>query len=149
MRNDKNMRMLTRNDKMTTNNIWVLKMHFGNVGCTRLDVILRKKVIGGTIMLKVKTFREMDIMLEDTKGTKYHIMDVINTRVENILHYIFCQTKDHWKTWCIDTKQLSIHDFLNQDENMNMPSSKFRSQNKQNTNKSTTCARQESNRTLL
>jgi hypothetical protein len=100
-------------------------------------------------MLKVKALRVMDIMLEDTKGTKNHIMDVINTKVENILHYIFCQIKGHWETWCIDTKQVSLHDFLNQDENMNMLSSKFRSQNKQNTNKNTTCARQESNRTLL
>jgi hypothetical protein len=76
-------------------------------------------------MLKVKALRAMDIMLEDT--IKNHIVDVINTKVENILHYIFCQTKGHWGTWCIDMKQLSLQDFLNQDENMSMPSSKFRS----------------------
>jgi len=92
------MKMLTRNEKMTTNNIGVLKMHFGNVGCAKLDMILRKKVIRGTIMLKVKALRAMDIMLEDTKRTQNHIMDVINIRVENILHYRFCQIKGHWET---------------------------------------------------
>jgi hypothetical protein len=89
MWNDKNMRMLTRNDKMTTNNIGVLKMHFGNLGCTRLDTILRKIIIGGTIMLKVKALRVMDIMLEDTKGTQNHIMDVINTmKIFYIIYFV-------------------------------------------------------------
>jgi hypothetical protein len=43
MQNDKKMSMLTRNDKMATNNIGVLKLHFGNVGCARLNMILRGK----------------------------------------------------------------------------------------------------------
>jgi hypothetical protein len=54
-----------------------------------------KKVIGGTFILKVKAFRSMEIMLEDTKNTKSYIVDVINIKVENILDYIFCQTKGH------------------------------------------------------
>ncbi len=44
-------------------------------------------------MLKV-----LDTMLEDIKGTKKYIRDIVGIRFENILHFIFFQTKGHCET---------------------------------------------------
>jgi len=40
----------------------------------------------------------LDTMSEEIKGTKKYIRDIVGTRFENILHFIFFQTKSLWET---------------------------------------------------
>jgi hypothetical protein len=72
----------------------MLKRHAKNTMCIGLDMIFFFSRQYGAP--KHRGLKLLNIMLKDTK--KY-IGDVVGIRVENVLYFLFFQTKDHWKTW--------------------------------------------------